>query len=60
MSTSQPVDISENYRAAWAEYGRLRKLSFLDWLPGLAAIWLLILAIMRFLKFRRYGEVCSE
>jgi hypothetical protein len=52
MSTSQPVDLSENYRAAWAEYRRLRKIAFLIWLFGLPAIWLLTLPAVRLPKIQ--------
>jgi hypothetical protein len=46
MSTHTPLNLSENYRIAWAEYRRLRKFSVLVWLLGLPVIGLLILPTM--------------
>ena len=41
MSTVQPIDFSENYRDAWLEYRRLRKLCLLVWLGGLPGVFIL-------------------
>ena len=39
MSELSPVDFSENYRAAWANYRRLLRLCFLLWLGGVPVLW---------------------
>jgi hypothetical protein len=47
-----PLDLSENYRLAWADYRRLRKLSLSIGLLGLPLIWLLTLPAMHLPKIQ--------